>query len=86
MSKLRRRLKLPDFRLHDLRHFVASAMIAQGLNVRQVADPLGHSRPSITLDVYSHQFGGDLTERRKASSALEGLVLPAPTDSAELSV
>ena len=21
---------------------------------------LGHSRPSITLDVYSHQFGGDL--------------------------
>jgi len=86
MSKLRRRLKLPDFRLHDLRHFVASAMIAQGLNVRQVADALGHSRPSITLDVYSHQFGGDLTERRKASSALEGLVLPAPTESAELSV
>ena len=45
------------------------------------------SRPSITgLDVYSHQFGGDLTDRRKASSALEGLVLPAPTESAELSV
>jgi len=44
ISKLRRRLKLPDFRLHDLRHFVASAMIAQGL------------------------------------------VLPAPTESAELSV
>jgi len=86
MSKLRRRLKLPDFRLHDLRHFVASAMIAQGLNVRQVSDALGHSRPSITLDVYSHQFGGDLDERRKASSALEGLVLPAPTESAELSV
>ena len=29
-----------------------------------------HSRPSITLDVYSHEFASDLTERRRAASAL----------------
>jgi hypothetical protein len=52
--------------------------------VRQVSDALGHSRPSITLDVYSHEFGGDLAERRKASTALEGLILRAPADRAEL--
>jgi len=56
-------------------------MIAQGLNVPQVADALGHSRPSITLDVYSHEFASDLTERRRAASALESLVV---ADTAEL--
>jgi len=48
-------------RLHDIRHFVATAMIAQGLNVRQWPTRWG-TPPSITLDVYSHEFASDLTE------------------------
>jgi integrase len=75
MARLCKDLGLATSRLHDIRHFVATAMIAQGLNVRQVADALGHSRPSITLDVYSHEFASDLTERRRAASALESLVV-----------
>lgn len=43
-------------RLHDLRHFYASACIAAGLDVVEVQHRLGHARPSTTLDVYAHRF------------------------------
>jgi integrase len=39
---------------HDLRHRYASVQIARGVPVTQVAAQLGHSRKSLTLDVYSH--------------------------------
>ncbi len=37
-------------------HFVASAMIAKGTDVKTVADILGHSNPNTTLSVYTHAF------------------------------
>lgn len=40
-------------RLHDLRHFTATQMIAAGVDVRSVAGRLGHAQPSTTLNVYS---------------------------------
>src|SRR5207249_7398753 len=33
---------LPDVRLHDLRHFVATRLLANGVDVRTVAGRLGH--------------------------------------------
>jgi integrase len=39
---------------HDLRHRYASVQIGRGVPVTQVAAQLGHSRNSLTLDVYSH--------------------------------
>lgn len=44
---------------HDLRHRYASLKIAEGVPVTQVAAQLGHSRKSLTLDVYSHVMLGD---------------------------
>ena len=41
-------------RLHDLRHFVATRLLAAGVDVRTVAGRLGHRNPSTTLNVYSH--------------------------------
>lgn len=41
---------------HDLRHFHASLLIANGFTVLEVAQRLGHDNPSITLDRYAHQF------------------------------
>ena len=41
---------------HSLRHSHASALIAAGIDVVSVSRRLGHSSPSITLDVYSHLF------------------------------
>lgn len=57
-------------RMHDLRHYFASLMISQGLNVVFVSRQLGHASPKITLDVYAHLF--DAAEHSKrASDALD---------------
>ncbi|MDE6591910.1 MAG: site-specific integrase [Oscillospiraceae bacterium] len=42
--------------IHSMRHFVASAMIAKGTDVKTVADILGHSNPNTTLSIYTHAF------------------------------
>ena len=48
------RLGLRRVRLHDLRHYVASQLLAGGVDVRTVAGRLGHRDASTTLNVYSH--------------------------------
>jgi integrase len=45
---------LDGLRLHDLRHTFGSWKIEQGEDVLYVSSQLGHSKPSITFDVYSH--------------------------------
>ncbi len=52
------RAGLPRFGFHVLRHTHASLLLASGASVREVADRLGHSRASTTLDVYSHSLPG----------------------------
>lgn len=49
-----KRLGLPMIRLHDLRHGWASLALEAGVHIRVVADRLGHSTPSVTLNIYSH--------------------------------
>ena len=44
----------PTVRLHDLRHFTATQLISAGVDIRTVAERLGHSDPSLTLRVYAH--------------------------------
>jgi integrase len=44
----------PKWRLHDLRHWAATTLIAGGEDIRLVAGRLGHARPATTLDVYAH--------------------------------
>lgn len=46
----------PKYGWHAFRHFYASVMIAHGQSVVDVQQALGHASPTITLDVYSHQF------------------------------
>ncbi len=46
--------KLPIIRLHDLRHTSATLLLANGTDIETVSKRLGHSRASITLDVYGH--------------------------------
>jgi integrase len=45
---------LPVIRLHDLRHTHASLLLAAGVPVKELADRLGHTKPTITLSVYAH--------------------------------
>lgn len=48
------KMKLPDIRLHDLRHTTATLLLANGSDIKTVSHRLGHSKTSVTLDVYSH--------------------------------
>jgi integrase len=45
-------------RFHDLRHAHASHLVRAGVDVRTVAGRLGHSTPSLTLNVYGHEVPG----------------------------
>ena len=45
---------LGRMRWHDLRHTYASLLIEQGENVKYIQSQLGHSNPTVTLNVYAH--------------------------------
>lgn len=53
-AKVCRASGLPRIRLHDLRHSFATLMLAAGVNPKIVAEMLGHTSVTITLDRYSH--------------------------------
>jgi integrase len=59
-----------EHRLHDLRHFYASGLIAAGCDVVTVQRALGHSSPSVTLDTYSHLWPDADDRTRKAAAGL----------------
>jgi integrase len=59
IAKVCKRLSLPPLSPHGLRHLSASMLIAQGIPLPAVSKRLGHSKVSITLDVYSHVVGGE---------------------------
>ena len=42
------------FRFHDLRHFLASLLIASGADVKVVQARLRHASAKTTLDTYGH--------------------------------
>lgn len=46
--------ELPKIRFHDLRHTYASLLIEQGENIKYIQSQLGHSNPTVTLNVYAH--------------------------------
>jgi integrase len=49
-----RRAGLPPIRLHDLRHSVASILLARDVHPKVVSEMLGHATIALTLDTYSH--------------------------------
>jgi len=46
--------KVERIRFHDLRHTYASIMIEQRENIKYIQSQLGHSSPTVTLNVYAH--------------------------------
>jgi integrase len=61
---------LAHVRLHDLRHFYASGLIAAGCDVVTVQRALGHATATTTLNTYSHLWPTAEDRTRKAASAL----------------
>lgn len=62
---------LPRITLHALRHTHATMLIVAGIDVRHLADRLGHARPSFTLDRYAHVYAA---QREKAALSLDQLL------------
>jgi len=56
--RLLRRAGLPLIHFHDLRHTCATLLLVLGEKTLVVSERLGHSRPSITTDVYQHLMEG----------------------------
>jgi integrase len=50
--------RLPRVSFHALWHTHVSLLIKDGIDVLTVSRRIGHSKPSITLDVYGHLMGG----------------------------
>lgn len=77
-TRLCTKVGLTGVRLHDLRHFVATTLLSEGVDLATVAGRLGHSRGGqTTLGVYAHfQPAPD-----QAAAELLARVLERPGDS-----
>lgn len=68
-ATIRRRAGVEGVRLHDLRHHVATVLLAAGVEAKTVAARLGHTRVATTVDLYGHampardQVAADLIEQ-----------------------
>ena len=70
---LSQRIGLPRTRLHALRHAHASAGLAAGVDIKIMSVRLGHSRISMTADVYQHVVP---SIDREAAGRLAQVLLP----------
>ena len=66
-------------RLHDLRHFAATRLLAAGVPVNTVAGRPGHANASTTLNVYGHF----LESSDESAAQVLGSLLDEPTQGAK---
>lgn len=77
VRRVRGSLALPDgFRFHDLRHFLASLLIASGADVKVVQARLRHASATTTLNCYGHLW----PDADESARAAVGAVLAARAD------
>jgi len=71
----RRHAGVAAFRLHDLRHFMATTTLAAGVPVPVVSERLCHARTFTTVTIYAHAMpGGD----RAAVNLSAEVLTPTP--------
>jgi integrase len=71
--KARKGAGIEHFRLHDLRHFMATQMLGSGVAIPVVSARLAHARASTTLNVYAHAVpGADVHAARLISEIVRG--------------
>jgi len=68
-NALRKAAKIPDVRLHDLRHTFASVLASSGLSLPIIGNLLGHSTP-VTTHRYAHLFDDPLRAATERASAI----------------
>lgn len=70
-KKLLAKYDLPEIRFHDLRHTAGSLLLAQGVNIKQIQEFLGHSDVTTMLNIYTHTD----ENAKKETAAAMGKVL-----------
>ncbi len=77
VRRARGEVGLPEaFRFHDLRHYLASLLIASGADVKVVQARLRHTSASTTLNTYAHLW----PDSDESTRAAVGAVLTARAD------
>lgn len=69
-NKIQRVSGLPKIRFHDLRHTEATLLLNHKIPVIVVSNILGHSKPSVTLDLYGHVLSDMQQEAAKTMDIL----------------
>ena len=64
---------LPDMRFHDLRHTALSLLMDMGIAVTTVQQRAGHSKASVTTDIYGHSMS---RSQDQAAEQIDELVTP----------
>jgi integrase len=68
------RLSKREYRLHDLRHYHATQLLAAGVPVTTVSKRLGHTSAAVTLNTYGHW----LPEQDRDAADIIGRLLDQP--------
>lgn len=80
-TKTLRAAEAEPTRLHDLRHFYASGLIAAGCDVATVQRALGHAKATTKLQTHTHLWPTAEDRTRTAAASIMHAVFAAPTDS-----
>jgi integrase len=67
-------VNVPHARLHDARHLHVSLLVKSGVDVRTIADRIGHTNAAFTLKQYAHAFD---EQRQAAAIPLDTLLKKA---------
>jgi integrase len=73
LKRLLQKAGLPSIRFHDLRHTSISFLLGMGTPVNAVQHRAGHSKASVTTDVYGHSLD---ESQEAAAEKIEELVTP----------
>ncbi len=70
LARASRAAGLPVYRPHDLRHRRGSLWHASGMPARELAERMGHSKASMSLDVYTHVMPPDEVPSERLTALL----------------
>jgi integrase len=74
-KQILRQAGLPEIRFHDLRHTSISILLENGTPVNTVQSRAGHSKASVTTDIYGHAMA---RSQKEAATLIEKIIAPPP--------